>query len=136
MIGTIVSDDAERIVQGIINNAFGDEIWVTVAIIAIIILVIWYFTIRKPIKEETAKKNVFDKEIFWLVLSIVFIPVLSFFLWFTYHFYFIWKNQPQNIDFSGWLMLAIPVVIISILAIVFSILKISRLRSLYYEKKK
>ena len=97
---------------------------------------LWYYMTCKPIKIGVVKKNIFEKEIFWLVLSIVFIPVLSFFLWFTYHFYFIWKNQPQNIDFSGWLMLAIPVVIISILAIVFSILKISRLRSLYYEKKK
>lgn len=116
-------------VQRLIHNAFGDEIWITIPVIAIIGILLWYYLTRKPNKGEAIKKSLYDKEGFWLVLIIVFLPVLSFFLYFTYHFYYFWVSQPQNIDFFGWLMLAIPGIIVSVLTICFSLLKINRLRS-------
>ena len=114
--------------QGLLNEAFGENIWITIPFVLIIGLLLWYATSRKPNK-GTIKKSISEKEEFWLILIIVSLPVLSFFLYFTCHFYLFWQDQPENIDFRGWLMLAVPAIVALIVAIPFSLVKIIRLQS-------
>jgi hypothetical protein len=115
-------------VQGLLNEAFGENIWITIPFVLIIGLLLWYATSRKPNK-GTIKKSIYEKDEFWLILIIFSLPVLSFFSYFTCHFYLFWQGQPENIDFRGWLMLAVPAMVASIVVISFSLVKIIRLQS-------
>jgi len=116
-------------IQYLIRNAFGDDIWITIPLVLIIGILLLYAASRKPNKGATTKKSIYEKEEIWFILIIVSLPILSFFSYFTYHFYLFWQGQPQNIDFGGWLMIAGPAIVISIVAIPFSLVKIIRIQS-------
>lgn len=116
-------------IQYLIRNAFGDDIWITIPLVLIIGILLLYAASRKPNKGATTKKSIYEKEEIWFILIIVSLPILSFFSYFTYFFYYIWLGQPQNIDFGWWLMIAGPAIVISIVAIPFSLVKIIRIQS-------
>ena len=115
--------------QYLARNTFGDDIWITLPAVLIIGILLWYAASRKPNKGATTKKSIYEKEEIWFILIIVSLPILSFFSYFTYFFYYFWLGQPENIHFGGWLMLAGPGIVISIVTITFSLVKIIRLQS-------